>query len=209
MYNRLRRNDTMKTFFACLMMTLCLYAIANAEKVTRNVTIEGNEFTVTVDSGKRPIDSRIFDFIEKEKRDVNVLAAETTERPVNLSGYRMTINATAFVACRSVLQFIQRIPAILDPDTIFTIDGSFSEYMDGTFFPLSGNVNVFLKTQQGNKAPRRCQKSGKPTQRLDVVGCYFPGCFNQDFITFIEVFNPSSANEAVFVGSASVLFINP
>jgi len=189
----------MKKIVYCFLV-LYFGTYAFAEKATRTVVDEnGAVFNITVEAPKK-VDLRVF---SEFGRDEKIVAAD--EIPVNISGYHFVIvRSQAPAGCKSVFQFTRRKPTILGPKGTVQIDATYAEDMGAVFFPVSGNVDVQVFANN-----RQCSKSKKPKNTLDTAGCYFPGCFNNNYFMSVLLSNPSPTEPAVFVGSAEAFFINP
>jgi hypothetical protein len=174
----------------------------------------GHRFAITVTPpADRAVDAAFFDAFELageptgqpgfksgQIKQAPVTAADD-EEPIDVSGYKVTVESLNAAACSVNLQAAKRKPVSLGPRKELQLTSINSEVMTVTAWPTSNDVDVQIDYNGGV-----CQISEKNKGELDIAGCIATSCTNSGTMS-AYVYNPFS-NTAKYVASVVITFNN-
>ena len=136
--------------------------------------------------------------------DVRLLA-ESDDDPIDVSGYRIHVEAVSLAGCTAEVRIARSRPGILEKLHKVIISARGASSMSLVAFPTSGNVNIDINAD----GIGHCASSGKPEGTLDVATCTLPACNDVNGIVYLsgEFTNPRPYN-VKYVGVATIVFVN-
>ena len=199
---------------------VALESFAKDVAVTRELAdSHGHRFALTFSPPPgRALDPRILDAFEisvssngadaagtlSPGPDVRLLA-ESDDDPIDVSGYRIHLEAVSLAGCTAEVRIARNKPGILTKLGRVSFLATGASSMTIVAFPTSGNVNIDISVSNRE----RCASSGKPEGMLDVAACTLPGCADINGTEYLEgaITNPRNYN-VKYVGVATIVFVN-
>jgi len=211
------RRSSLLSLGAFLLLTTSAMA---AEEFARGMPVarefsgqDGHRFVFTVTPPKdRGVDPRVFDFFEVSSRADKAVRLGATRKvegevedlgdPIDVSGYRIKIEAAALATCDDDLPIVKFKKVNLNGHKDVHVDVVGAAAMFAQAYPTKNDVDTAITVGASETI---CGISEKPAGQFDLVDCVETSCnATNEFFTG-GVFNPFSS-QATWVGAITVVF---
>jgi hypothetical protein len=174
---------------------------------------DGHRFVFTVTPPKdRGVDPRVFDFFEVSSRADKAVRLGATKKvegevedlgdPVDVSGYRIKVEAAALATCDDDLPIIKFKKVNLNGHKFVNVDVVGAAAMFVSAYPTKNDVDAAITIGADETV---CGISEKAAGQFDIVDCVESNCNAANEFLTGGVYNPFSS-QATWVGAVSVVF---
>jgi hypothetical protein len=201
-------------FLSMAVSAMAAEQFAKGMPVARELSgSDGHRFVFTVTPPQeRGVDPRVFDYFEVSSRSHKPVRLDPTRKvegqvedlgePVDVSGYRIKVEAVTLASCDDDLPIVKFKKVSLGGHKDVHVDVVGAVAMFASAYPTKGDVDAAITV---GAAEQVCGLSINPAGQYDIVDCVESSCNpSNEFLTG-GILNPFSS-QATWVGAVTAVF---